>query len=131
MLSKTLQAAEAMVKYMALQVPGVREQAPKIIQSLRQREQKGLETYGETLDTAEGYDWKQMILEELQDGLMYITKYAAVHGSEDVVTEAGMLVVLMATLQGALHGSEEHDTVRDETTGGEDGNGGSGIILLG
>lgn len=131
MLSETLKRAEGLIKLVSRTTPGVDAQAPKLIELLRAREQKGLESYGETLDTAEGYDWKQMIMEELGDGLMYLTKYAHEHDPGAILSEASMLVLLMATLQGGLRGNEEPDTVPDEDTRGKDGQGSSRIIISG
>lgn len=105
-------------------------QAPVLEAFLLKREQKGLQTYGETLDTAKDYDWKQMILEELGDGLMYMTKYAEIHGPEAVLSEASLLIMLMASLERSLYGKDEKpDTVRDGDSGSEGGDRGPRIII--
>jgi len=41
---------------------------------LRRREEVGLKKYGETLDSSNGHDWKDMMIEELLDALMYASK---------------------------------------------------------
>lgn len=79
---------------------------------LRKREERGLQTYGQTLDTAVQYCWKRMLLEELADGLMYITKYAETHKAyKEVQSVAGLLIVLMAAI--------EKEFLYDRTEGGK------------
>lgn len=41
---------------------------------LRRREEVGVKKYGETLDSSNKYDWKDMMIEELLDALMYASK---------------------------------------------------------
>ena len=44
-----------------------------VIKLFTEREQKGIEIYGETLDTAQG-NWYTMLVEELADAIMYLIK---------------------------------------------------------
>ncbi len=47
-----------------------------IARNLNARISKGYETYGQTLDDCpdDAYDWNQMLIEELLDGLQYMFK---------------------------------------------------------
>lgn len=47
-----------------------------IAKNLNDRIWKGYETYGQTLDDCpdDAYDWNQMLIEELLDGLQYMFK---------------------------------------------------------
>jgi len=51
-----------------------------IAKNINDRIWKGYETYGQTLDDCpdDAYDWDQMIIEELLDGLQYMTKENAI-----------------------------------------------------
>lgn len=51
-----------------------------IDKNLNDRIWKGYETYGQTLDDCpdDAYDWNQMIIEELLDGLQYMAKENAI-----------------------------------------------------
>lgn len=51
-----------------------------IAKNLNDRIWKGYETYGQTLDDCpdDAYDWDQMIIEELLDGLQYMAKENAI-----------------------------------------------------
>ena len=51
-----------------------------IARNLNDRISKGYETYGQTLDDCpdDAYDWNQMIIEELLDGLQYMAKENAI-----------------------------------------------------
>jgi len=51
-----------------------------IARNLNDRISKGYETYGQTLDDCpdDAYDWQQMLIEELLDGLQYMAKENAI-----------------------------------------------------
>ena len=51
-----------------------------IARNLNDRISKGYETYGQTLDDCpdDVYDWQQMLIEELLDGLQYMAKENAI-----------------------------------------------------
>ena len=51
-----------------------------IAKNLNARISKGYETYGQTLDDCpdDAYDWNQMLMEELLDGLQYMGKENAI-----------------------------------------------------
>lgn len=51
-----------------------------IARNLNARISKGFETYGQTLDDCpdDAYDWDQMLIEELLDGLQYMAKENAI-----------------------------------------------------
>lgn len=51
-----------------------------IAKNLNERIVKGYETYGQTLDDCpdDAYDWNQMLIEELLDGLQYMAKENAI-----------------------------------------------------
>jgi len=51
-----------------------------IARNLNARISKGCETYGQTLDDCpdDAYDWQQMLIEELLDGLQYMAKENAI-----------------------------------------------------
>lgn len=51
-----------------------------IAKNLNDRIWKGYETYGQTLDDCpdDAYDWDQMLIEELLDGLQYMAKENAI-----------------------------------------------------
>lgn len=51
-----------------------------IAKNLNDRIWKGYETYGQTLDDCpdDAYDWNQMLIEELLDGLQYMAKENAI-----------------------------------------------------
>ncbi len=56
----------------------------KVIEDMRQREAKGLETYGTTMDRKDltAGQWITHLREELQDAILYLKKLEEIHNDK-------------------------------------------------
>jgi hypothetical protein len=56
----------------------------KVIEDMRQREAKGLETYGTTMDRKDltTGQWITHLREELQDAILYLKKLEEIHNDK-------------------------------------------------
>lgn len=56
----------------------------KVIEDMRQREAKGLETYGTTMDRKDltTGQWITHLREELQDAILYLKKLESIHNDK-------------------------------------------------
>lgn len=56
----------------------------KVIEDMRQREAKGLETYGTTMDRKDlnTGQWVTHLREELQDAILYLKKLEEIHNDK-------------------------------------------------
>lgn len=56
----------------------------KVIEDMRQREAKGLETYGTTMDRKDltTGQWITHLREELQDAILYLKKLEQIHNDK-------------------------------------------------